>query len=179
MLINNNIVLQPLQENHAMPLSELVDRNRSHLRTWFAWVDRMSGADHFRNFIVASNQRAAEGSEISFMIIYKGELAGRIGIYFIDQQNKLGGIGYWLGKEFEGNGIVTSCIPVVLQIGFNQLGLNRIEIKCATTNLRSKAVPERLNFTFEGVIREGEFHIDHFNDLFIYSMLRKDWNQNL
>lgn len=177
MLINNDITLQPLQEYHAIPLSELVDKNRSHLRPWFPWPDRMITADHFRNFIVASNQRVADGSEISFMIVYKGILAGRIGIYYIDQQNKSGGIGYWLGKEFEGKGIITQSAPELISYGFEKMGLNRIEIKCATANTRSKSVPERLNFSFEGIIKEGEFLIDHFNDLYLYSMLKKEWKK--
>jgi ribosomal-protein-serine acetyltransferase len=163
-----------LNDEHAEQLFNLVDRNRSHLSPWFGWVKYMTSTDSFRNFITASKQRMEDGAEISYVIFYKGELAGRIGIYYIDKANRSGGIGYWLGKEYVGKGIVSSCIPEILSAGFNDLHLNRIEIKCATDNARSKAVPERFSFYYEGIMREAEMHEKGFKDLHLFSMLKKE-----
>jgi ribosomal-protein-serine acetyltransferase len=50
-------------------------------------------------------------------------------------------------------------------------------IKCAVVNERSKAIPERLHFTFEGIEREGQNLNGEYTDLMVFSMLRKDWEK--
>ncbi len=55
------------------------------------------------------------------------------------------------------------------------MGLHRIEIKVATNNLRSQAIPEKLNFRKEGLLRQAELVNNKFLDLYIYSMLSFEW----
>ena len=50
-----------------------------------------------------------------------------------------------------------------------------MEILCATGNTRSRAIPERLGFTQEGIIRQAERFNDHYNDLVVYGMLASEW----
>jgi ribosomal-protein-serine acetyltransferase len=59
--------------------------------------------------------------------------------------------------------------------GFTRLHLNRIEIRAALENFKSQAIPERLGFKKEGLIRQGEFVNDHFVDLYVYSLLKEEW----
>ena len=53
------------------------------------------------------------------------------------------------------------------------MGLYRIEIRCAVQNEKSRAIPEKLHFTNEGTIRDGEWLYDKFVDLVIYGMLAR------
>ena len=55
------------------------------------------------------------------------------------------------------------------------MNINRIQIKAATENLKSRAIPERLGFTFEGIERDAELHTRGFVDLAIYGLLKNDW----
>jgi ribosomal-protein-serine acetyltransferase len=66
-----------------------------------------------------------------------------------------------------------SCRAVIAH-GFGALGLHRVSIRCAVENRRSRAIPERLGFTFEGVARGSEWLYDHFVDHAIYGLLRTD-----
>jgi len=81
-------------------------------------------------------------------------------------------LGYWIGKEHEGNGIITSSCRRLLQYGFEVLMLNRIEIRCGVENVRSQRVPERLGFTKEGTLRQVENIRGQFIDHYLYSLLR-------
>lgn len=172
-------VLEPIAEHHAEPTFELIDSNRTHLRTWLTWVDFMQSAENFRNFIKGAQQRMADKQEVSYMIIHDGKVAGRVGLYYLDHQNKIGSIGYWLGEAFQGKGIVTKACQEVIEHGFTQLGLNRIEIKCATGNVKSQAVPERLCFIKEGILRQAELVNGQFHDLYLYSLLKQAWEKGL
>lgn len=58
---------------------------------------------------------------------------------------------------------------------FQEYGLNRIEIACATGNAKSRVIPERLGFKLEGVLRESEFLNGRHVDQAIYSMLASEF----
>jgi ribosomal-protein-serine acetyltransferase len=89
--------------------------------------------------------------------------------------NKCASIGYWLSKELEGKGIITRSCKAVIDEGFKRLKLNRIEIRAAVENYKSQAIPQRLGFKQEGIIRQAEFVNNQFVDLYVYSMLKEEW----
>ncbi len=174
-ILDGKITLELMKDDHALPLLELVNANRLHLREWLPWVDHMQTIEQFLNFIAQSEKKEAAGTDFAYMILYNGVAAGRIGIYNIDQQNKIGAIGYWLGEAFSGKGIISKACIALINHSFASLDINRIELKCGTGNLKSQAVAERLGFNKEGIIRRGELLYNNFIDLYLYSMLKTDW----
>jgi ribosomal-protein-serine acetyltransferase len=111
-------------------------------------------------------------------IWYGGRIAGVTGLPHIDWANRKSEIGYWLGQEFQGEGIMTRCIRTLINYLFESLELNRVEIHTAVENKRSQAIPERLGFFQEGIIRDGEWLYDHYVDMVIYGLLRRDWKDS-
>lgn len=179
MKISETTFLEPTAEQHAEPAFELIDKNRAHLKAWLPWVDRMQTVDDFRSFLQGAMNRMAEKQEVSYMIIHEGKVVGRIGLYYLNHQNRTGSVGYWLGEAFQGKGLITQACQEIISEGFTRLGLNRIEIKCATGNTKSQAVPERLKFTKEGVLRQAELVNGKFLDLNLYAIVKEDWEKNL
>jgi ribosomal-protein-serine acetyltransferase len=173
--VDDNIVLYLLDHDHAEALYQLVKTNRLHLREWLPWVDQMRSVEDFRKYINSSKQRYASHTEMGYVILINYVMVGRIGLYNIDVFNKSASIGYWLGKEWEGKGIITRCCKAVIDEGFKRLKLNRIEIRAAVENFKSQAIPQRLGFKKEGIIRQGEFVNNQFVDLYVYSMLKDEW----
>ena len=172
--IDENIKIELINENHSQPIFDIVDKNRIHLRQWLPFVDRMQTVEFAENFVKGTIQRNKDGNEFAFVIIENDKVIGRIGVYKIDGQNKIGEIGYWLAENLQGKGIITKSCKALIDFCFSDLQLNRIEIKCGTENFKSKTIPEKLNFTKEGVIREGELLYDKFIDLNLYSLLKTD-----
>jgi ribosomal-protein-serine acetyltransferase len=172
--VNENTSLELINESHSQAIFDLVDTNRLHLREWLPFVDRMQTVEFADNFVKGTMQRNKEGNEYAFVIITNKEIIGRVGVYKIDNQNKIGEIGYWLVDKFQGKGIMTESCKAVIDFCFSNLYLNRIEIKCGTENLKSMRIPERLNFTKEAFVRQGEFLYDRFIDLNLYSLLSSD-----
>lgn len=172
--IDQDLRLELITENHAQPIFDIVDKNRTHLREWLPFVDKMQTVEFAQNFVKGTMQRNNDGNEFAFVIIADDKVIGRIGVYKIDNQNKIGEIGYWLAESLQGKGIVTRSCEAIIDFCFSELLLNRIEIKCGTENFKSKTIPEKLNFTKEGIIREGEMLYDKFIDLNLYSLLKSD-----
>ena len=66
---------------------------------------------------------------------------------------------------------MTRSCRALIDHAFSTLGLHRVVIRCAVENHRSRAIPERLGFTLEGIERESQWLYDHFVDLAIYALL--------
>lgn len=167
-----NVRLELIEERHAQSIFDMVHSNRTYLRTWLSFVDSMQTVECAHAFVKGNMRRNNDGNEFAFVVSDNGKMVGRLGIYKIDKQNKIGEIGYWIIESSQGQGIITKSCEALIAFGFNALQLNRIEIKCGTENFKSKAIPERLNFTHEGIIRQGELLYDRFIDLNLYSLLK-------
>ena len=176
--IGQDIELRLFVESDAEALYKLIDTNRTHLRQWLPWVDYETSAWDTQKFIQKVRQQYANSEGFQLGIWYQGQLAGVIGYHPINWPGRHVEIGYWLGAGFEGQGIMTRACHTLVNYAFEHLTLNRVEILCATGNLRSRAIPQRLGFTLEGVMRDGEWLYDHFVDLAIYSVLAREWKIN-
>lgn len=171
--IDEYVNIELINENHTQSIFELVNNNRTHLREWLPFVDRMQTPEFAENFVKGTIQRNKDGIEYAFVIILNDQVIGRIGVYKIDTQNKIGEIGYWIAQNFQGKGIIKRACEVIIEFCFSELQLNRIEIKCGTEKYKSQFIPEKLNFTKEGVMRQAELIYDRFIDLNLYSLTKK------
>jgi len=176
--IDDRSELELLNQSHAEELFELLDINREYLREWLPWLDNNR---HFQNtidFIKISQGQYENNETVQFVLVHRGELRGVVGFHKIDWLNRSTSIGYWLGESYQGKGLITKACSKVLEYSFGRMGLNRIEIRCATENLKSRAIPERLGFKDEGIIRDAEWLYDHYVDHIIYGMLESQWRSS-
>lgn len=93
----------------------------------------------------------------------------------ITPQHGRGELGYALGRRWWGQGLMTEAVVEVIRYGFEDLGLNRIEARCIPTNTGSARVMEKVGMVYEGTIREQVFYKGSFDDLKMYSILRREW----
>ncbi len=169
--------LRLLEEHQAAELFMLTDRNRSHLRRWLPWVDATTSVEVTRKFIKNALKQFATGRGFQAGLWYQSRMAGVIGYHKIDWFNRKTSLGYWLGMEFQGKGLMTKACQAMLDYAFHELKLNRVEIRCATENKRSRAIPERLGFVQEGISRQAEWLYDHYVDHVIYGVLASEWRR--
>lgn len=170
----DEIELRLLEEQHARELFNLTDANREHLRKWLPWVDQTRSVTDTSEFISSCSRQFSENGAFQVVICFKDHVCGVIGHHRIDRLNRSTSMGYWLGASHQGKGIMTASCRVMIDHAFSDLDLHRVEIRCATENRRSRAIPERLGFKLEGAARQSEWLYDHFVDLAIYGLLRTD-----
>ncbi len=104
-------------------------------------------------------------------------LSGIIGYKGTDTTNHKTEIGYWLAKDQQGKGLITRAVKILIEIAFEKMGMNRVQIRVGVNNSKSAAIPKRLNFTFEGIEREGELLNGRYIDIEVYSMIKRDWEK--
>lgn len=136
----------PVAVHHAADLASLVQQNIEHLRTYLPAVADLSTTETATNHLLAAEKRAASGEIFEWHLFVDGTLCGSVRLKDIVQGDRKAKIGYFIGRQFAGRGIVTSAVHAVLAYCFGPLGLNRIELRCASGNERSTRVAERLGF---------------------------------
>jgi ribosomal-protein-serine acetyltransferase len=175
--IQDGVYLRLMEERHAPEIFAVVDRERQYLREWLPWVDLTTDSDYTANFIRNSLEQFARGEGLAAGVWVDDEYAGSIGTHKIDSLNRKVEIGYWIASEYQGRGIMTAACRALIHHCFGEWSLNRVEIHCATGNEKSCAIPKRLGFRFEGVLRQAQLVNGAYLDINVYSMLCREWTQ--
>ncbi|GMK41292.1 GNAT family N-acetyltransferase [Paenibacillus sp. CCS19] len=174
--IDDSLCLTLLETGDADALYALIDRNRDYIGQWLKFPSMTLSVDDSGAFIERTRLRYAKDDGYWIGIWEGSQLVGSIGYLYMDQDNRKTEIGYWLGREFEGRGIITRAIQALIQFAFSRLHMNKIEIGAASSNARSRAIPERLGFQREGEIRDYEFINGHYLNRVIYGLTASEWD---
>ena len=177
--ITDTTSLRLLRLDDAPELYALTDANRAYLRRWLPWLDAVQSEQDTREYLHSAIEQREAGRGPVFCIVHEGALAGMIGFHPIDRLHQVGEIGYWLAEAQQGKGIMTECCRFLVGYGFRTLDLHRIQIPAATENYRSRAIPERLGFRFEGIMRGRENLYGKFVDHAMYALLRSELPDDL
>ena len=140
-------------------------------------VDATEQPSDTRAFIKRGLLQFADGNGFQCGIWYEGTLVGVIGLHEINHTHRKTSLGYYLDKQFECHGIMTQAVEALIKYCFEELDLNRIEISAAVNNEKSRAIPERLGFTREGMLRDNELLNGIYSSSYIYSLLKSEYDQ--
>jgi ribosomal-protein-serine acetyltransferase len=170
--INKPTELRLIDLPQTGELFQLLEANREYLRRWHPWVDQLRQPGDVERAITVWRQQEANQRGFYAGIWHQGRLCGMINHLNVDWPNRCTALSYWLDAAHQGRGIMTAACRAMIARSFDIWRLNRITIECATDNLRSRAVAERLGFKLEGIVRQIEWLHDHFADHALYGRLR-------
>lgn len=174
--IDENLQLELVKLSDAQDIFEVVDSQRKYLGAWLPFVPFIKEIADEENFIKSNLETLEQTKNYVFCIRKSGKLVGLISFFNTDLLNQKTEIGYWISQKFQKQGIVTKSVNRLCEFAFNELNINRIQIRCATENEPSKSIPKRLNFVFEGIEQQGERASEGvFRDLEVYSKLKKNF----
>jgi ribosomal-protein-serine acetyltransferase len=170
--LRGGAVLRRLALEDAAALFAVVEADRERLGEWFPWVEVTRSAKDEEAWIrrLRMDPEARDG----LGIFVGDELVGGAGL-MVDPYRIVGEIGYWIRPDHEGRGLVTEAVRVLLREGFDRMGLHRITIRAGTSNVRSRAIPERLGFREEGLLRGEGRGSGGYYDLVVYGLLEDEW----
>jgi len=173
--LGDGLYMRPAREQDKEPVFHLVRRNYDHLRTFMEWAKPDYSRSDAEEWVQKAVERQRNGEVLNFCIIRDDRMIGTIGFAEFDHNAKVTEIGYWIDKDEQGKGITGQACKEAVELAFRDLGMNRVQIRCASGNLRSAAIPEKLGFTLEGrqrqhVIRDGKIY-----DFLIYGLLKNEW----
>ncbi len=102
---------------------------------------------------------------------------GQIAFYLVNTANHFAEIEYCVAAEYQNRGYVTEAANALLEFGFNQMDLHRIQISAKDFNVPSRRVIEKCGFTYEGTLRGFFYYKGKYIDRLYYSMLKEEFNK--
>ena len=173
--VNDRVALRLRDESHARETYWLIKKNEDHLRPWMKWIDKVESVKDSIANIEANIEEWEMKIDLHLGIFRDEVMVGMISLHDINYLDHKAYIGYWLDEDNLGRGIMTEAVRALIEYGYGELDLNRIEIRAGVENVKSCAIPQRLGFTKEGVIRGAEYVNGVFIDLAIYGLLRDEY----
>ena len=172
--LNDGVRLRTFSEDDAEDVLRVVLDNRDHLKVFMRWMSDDYSIATAHEFIARAESMRAKKENTGFGIFRGETIIGSIGFVYFDWTARKTEIGYWIAKDEEGKGIISAAAKRLIEYAFEELGMNRIEIRCSRENVRSEAVPLRLGFVKEGEFRQAELIHGKLHDFNIYALLAED-----
>ncbi|GAB6120820.1 GNAT family N-acetyltransferase [Dysgonomonas termitidis] len=170
--VSDDIVLYPLSVDDIFKIFNTLNDEREYMREWLPFVDTTKEVEDTASFV----NHVLVTADKQFTIYFQGQFVGLVGFKDTDSINKKVEIGYWLSQYAQGKGIMLHSVRKLIEYAFTEMDINRIQIKVAINNHKSRRIPEKLGFQSEGIERDGELLVDNvFTDIAIYSLLKKEY----
>jgi len=166
-----------LDSADAEELFALIDANRAHLARWMPFVGQTRSSADSLAFIRAARRQYDENRGLQMAILSGERIIGVAGFHRIDWATRSTSIGYWLAEPYQGAGTMTLATRALLEYAFSVLRLRRIEIRAGVENHRSRAIPERLGFREQGIVRAAERIGSRVIDHAVYAISDRQWQR--
>jgi ribosomal-protein-serine acetyltransferase len=175
-LIGDHLLLRPLRDDDVSGLYEAVLESMAEVSPWLSWCHQDYSINESRQFI-SSRAEAADSDEwYSFGIFATdtGAFLGGVGLNFINRVHQMGNLGYWVRTAAAGRGIATQAARLMARFAFEQVGLHRVEIVVAISNIASQRVAEKTGAVREGVLRNRLLIRGVTHNAILFSLIPSD-----
>ena len=157
----------------AQEMHDAVRESFDELHAWMEWAREMPTVEELLTRQEQARQAFLAREDCQFVLFRGSRIVGASGLHRIDWSVPRFEIGYWVRTPDAGRGYVSETVTVLCDLAFDRLGARRVEIRADTRNTRSRAVPERLGFELEGVLRRDCLHVDgRPRDTAVYAKIR-------
>jgi RimJ/RimL family protein N-acetyltransferase len=155
---------------------EAIQASLNELKPWMPWAHKEQSEQE-----VEANMREAHAKflirEDLRLHIYNretGEFIGSSGLHRINWDVPKFEIGYWIDTRYRGQGFMMEAAEAISNFAFTELKARRVEIRCDSKNTKSRAIPEKLGFTLEGILKNDSISADsnELRDTCIYAKIQ-------
>jgi ribosomal-protein-serine acetyltransferase len=171
----DGVTMRVVRESDVDAVLDVVTRNYEHLRTFMEWAKPDYSLQDAEEWVVRAANRSSEDQPLNMCIFRGNSMIGTIGFAEFDHAAKVTEIGYWIDAEEQGKGIIARATEKMLELAFESLGMNRVQIRCADANVSSAAIPRRFGFIEEGRQRQHVIRDSVIYDFLIFGLLRDEW----
>jgi ribosomal-protein-serine acetyltransferase len=172
------VIVRPFQAGDGAAVFEAVEESRQHILPWMPWGDFHRSIEDSEAFAIrcALAWETRDDLAVGIWDVQTGSYLGGSGLHRIRWEIPAFEIGYWIRASAEGKGYVTEAAQLLCGLAFDNLNAARVLIRCAIENERSAAIPRRLGFKHEGILRNEIRDAYHqLHDCHIFSMIPEEW----
>ena len=150
----------------------------TELKAWMPWAHREQTVEDVEVNMRDAHAKFLTRDDLRLHIFNRetGEFIGSSGLHRINWMIPKFEIGYWIDSRYSGKGYIIEATEAITKFAFTELKANRVEIRCDSKNIKSRAIPERLGFTLEGILQNDGLSADgkELRDTCIYAKTTQD-----
>ncbi|CAH0346717.1 GNAT family N-acetyltransferase [Bacillus sp. CECT 9360] len=157
-------------------VNDAIRASINELKPWLPFVQNTPAVEDTEQNIREAYINFLNRESLRFLIFHKQSqaLIGSTSLHNIDWRIPKFEIGYWVDTRFSGSGYITEAIKGLSSFAFDELKARRLEIRCESTNHKSRLIPERIGYELEGILRNEDLSADgkRLTDTCIYSKVQ-------
>jgi RimJ/RimL family protein N-acetyltransferase len=139
-----------------------MEASLDELKPWMPWAHMNQTEEDVEANIRESYVKFLSREDLRLLVFNKetGEFIASSGLHRIDWSVPKFEIGYWGDTRHTGQGYITEATEAITNFAFKELNAKRVEVRCDSKNIKSRAIPERLGFTLEGILKNNSLAVD-------------------
>lgn len=170
------ILIRRYRAEDAAAVYEAVRESIPEVSKWMPWCHKDYAIEETSAFLASQEESWAEGKDYGFGIFDAGTHAyyGGVGLNHIVEEYRYANLGYWVRTGAAGRGIASRATRLAARFGFEELGLQRVEIVAAVENVGSQRTAEKAGARREGVLRKRIVLYGVTHNAVLYSLVAED-----
>lgn len=161
------------QPSDASSLLEAALESVAEVSPWLPWCHSKLRLKDTTEWIVEQIELRDAEQAYQFAIVgSSGEYLGGCGLNNLNEEHRFANLGYWVRTRAAGKGHATAAVKELASWGFENTGLNRLEIVVAVGNRPSQRVADKAGAVREGVLKDRLCLHEQAHDAIMYSITR-------
>ena len=169
------ILRAPNRTGDGSIVNQAIRESFNELKAWLPFAQKLPAVEETEINLREAHIKFLKRESFRFLIFHRdnNDFIGTASLQGIDWDIPKCEIGYWINTKSSGFGYMTEAVKALTYFGLNDLKFKRIEIRCESTNLKSRAIPEKLGYELEGIFRNEDLSADgsRLTDTCFYSVI--------
>lgn len=174
-LETERLILRKINMNDAKDL--FAYGSNPEITKYVCWQTYKSKEDAV-SFINKTLEQYSNGAVSPWGIVIKehNKLIGTCGFIRYDPDHNKGELAYALSCDYWNKGIMTEAVKKIIEFGFENMDLNKVQARCIKENIGSEKVMIKSGMKFDGILRNDILLKDNYFDLKVYSILKTEYS---
>ena len=155
-----------------------INASLPELKPWMIFAQKEQSEQDIEANIRQAHADYLSRKDLRLLVFLKasGEFIASSGLHKVDWSIRKFEIGYWIDSRHSGKGYITEAVQGITDFAIKELNARRIEIRCDANNVKSRAIPERLGFALEGILKNNgkAVNSDQLIDTCIFAKIIKE-----
>ena len=177
MIETERLELRMPQPGDGRAVNAAIKASLTELQPWLGFARSNPSVEETETNTREAHAKFITRESLRYLIFLKDtdEFVGSTGFHNIDWSVRKFEIGYWIDTRMSGNGYMAEAVGKLTKLALNELNGKRVEIRCESTNDKSRAVPERLGYELEGILRNEDLSVDgeRLTDTCVYGKISR------
>lgn len=175
---DNKVLIRPYRLEDADGLHEAMQESlkQKDIYQWMRWSHSEVSLESCQNLVQSKIDKWQKNESYDFAIYSRDgkTYLGDCILNSVDNPHKMANLGYWIRASQLGKGYAASACKLLIEFGFLELRLERIELVIGTDNIGSQRTAEKIGATKEAILKKRVFHpgLKQSQDAYMYSIIR-------